>query len=77
MAKAEQLAILKKGSVAWNAWRQATPSLTPDLKGADLREAHLNDAQRTDVHGRVWRRAGLPMSSTGQAGPNSGSAPSP
>ena len=47
MADALQFAILKKGVVVWNQWRQDNPSVNlfdlgeADLSGADLGEADL------------------------------------
>ena len=41
MANEEQLAILKQGVEAWNAWREANPEIYVNLSGADLRQANL------------------------------------
>lgn len=41
MADQHQLAILKQGVDAWNAWRAQHPAIEPDLSEADLGEAHL------------------------------------
>ncbi len=38
MANPEHLAILQRGAAAWNAWRQKTPTVTPDLSGISSRE---------------------------------------
>ena len=50
MANEEQLAILRQGVEAWNAWRQKHPAINPDLGGAglcgaDLRGVHLSGAK--------------------------------
>jgi Pentapeptide repeats (8 copies) len=44
MANPEHLEILKQGVEVWNAWREKEPSLIPDLTGAALRGANLEDA---------------------------------
>jgi Pentapeptide repeats (8 copies) len=44
MANPEHLEILKQGVEVWNAWRRNEPSLVPDLAGAALRKANLEDA---------------------------------
>jgi Pentapeptide repeats (8 copies) len=44
MADEDHLAILRQGVDAWNAWRMKEPSVVPDLRGANLREAHLDGA---------------------------------
>jgi uncharacterized protein YjbI with pentapeptide repeats len=37
MANEEHVALLKKGTVSWNAWRKENPNLVgADLCGADL-----------------------------------------
>jgi hypothetical protein len=71
MADPEQLAILKSGVEAWNAWRVRHPYQTVDLhgtnlraadlsganlSGVDLREANLRDG---DLHGANLREADL------------------
>jgi len=43
MAKEEHLEALKKGVAFWNKWRHNNPGL-PDLRGADLLEANLEEA---------------------------------
>ena len=37
MANPEHLAILEQGSNAWRTWREAHPTIKPDLRAADLR----------------------------------------
>lgn len=44
MANPEHLAKLLEGVEAWNKWREEKPSITPDLKEADLLGAHLEHA---------------------------------
>jgi uncharacterized protein YjbI with pentapeptide repeats len=44
MANSEQLAILRQGVVAWNAWRAKHGDVAAALSGANLREAHLEGA---------------------------------
>ena len=44
MANQEQLAILKRGIVVWNQWRQEHGFFEPDLDGADLSGADLSEA---------------------------------
>src|ERR1700761_3195097 len=65
MADQEQLALLKSGVPAWNAWRAAHPEIPIDLGGgdlagetlgqanllrADLEHAHLGGADLTGAH---------------------------
>jgi uncharacterized protein YjbI with pentapeptide repeats len=64
MADEQHLAILAAGTAAWNAWREANPGVTPDLRGADLRGANLTDArlgsarlEKADLRGAILRRA--------------------
>ena len=47
MGNLDQLARLRSGVDAWNAWRNENPRLRPDLSGADLRFSVLN---RVDLH---------------------------
>jgi hypothetical protein len=49
MANQEHLALLKQGVQAWNAWRQANPSIKPDLSDADLKQARLEGANFQNV----------------------------
>jgi hypothetical protein len=41
MANDEHVAQLMKGAVAWNAWREESPDIRPDLSGANLSSATL------------------------------------
>ncbi len=43
MADLEQLAFLKAGADAWNAWRRENPSVKIDLSKADLSGSHLEN----------------------------------
>ena len=42
MAKEEHLKVLQQGVENWNTWRQESPDVIPDLKGAILKEAKLS-----------------------------------
>jgi uncharacterized protein YjbI with pentapeptide repeats len=44
MANQEHLDILEKGVEAWNEWREASPTVVPDLMSADLEGANLRGA---------------------------------
>src|SRR5258708_36538751 len=44
MADREHLAILKRGSSAWNEWRGENPQVVPDLSQAHLQQARLSGA---------------------------------
>jgi uncharacterized protein YjbI with pentapeptide repeats len=44
MADEEHLRTLEQGVDAWNRWREGSPNVTPNLSGADLREAYLGGA---------------------------------
>jgi uncharacterized protein YjbI with pentapeptide repeats len=50
MANQEQLAILKRGVVVWNQWRQEHSFFEPDLDGADLSGADLSEANLFLAH---------------------------
>ncbi|MBY0421356.1 MAG: pentapeptide repeat-containing protein, partial [Parvularculaceae bacterium] len=58
---AEQLAKLKEGVEAWNAWREANLDAKVDLRGADLRGANLSDASLgyANLSGADFREADL------------------
>lgn len=49
MANAEHLVQLKKGVLAWNAWRRSRPKVAPDLEGADLRGRDFSGANFASV----------------------------
>ena len=61
MADEEQLAILRQGPQAWNAWRQEDCGVRADLGGADLGRADLREANlgRADLGGADLREADL------------------
>jgi Pentapeptide repeats (8 copies) len=66
VADAEQLALLKQGTEAWNRWRLAQPQVRPDLteadlRGTDLTEIDLHEALlvRADLSGSKLRHANL------------------
>jgi uncharacterized protein YjbI with pentapeptide repeats len=44
MADDEHVALLKQGVAAWNAWREKSPEIRPDLRGATLIGAALGGA---------------------------------
>lgn len=51
MANQEQLdLLLNQGVDAWNAWRQANPSITPDLSEANLTHADLHGANLSSAN---------------------------
>ena len=49
MANFDQLRILKQGVEAWNKWRKENQFLRPDLRGAKLSKAILNEANLMDA----------------------------
>lgn len=52
MANEEHVNILRQGPHAWREWRQKHSDVTPDLSGANLREARLNsfDLSNSNLH---------------------------
>lgn len=56
MANSEHLALLAQGVQAFNQWRAQNPGLTPDLSGADLNGAQLN---QVNLQGAVLSGADL------------------
>jgi Pentapeptide repeats (8 copies) len=66
MANEEHVALLAKGSEAWNAWRIDNQDILPDLSKAALRDAHLAGAnlheaelREADLRGAVALQAAL------------------
>ena len=61
MANQEQLAILKQGVEAWNAWRKENEEIWPDLSEANLTGADLigADLARANLDGADLRGANL------------------
>ena len=60
MADEEQLAVLRQGRDAWNAWREQNPDVRVDLRqaglsGADLFGANLNEAKLFRTFPMSWR----------------------
>ncbi len=57
MANEEQIAHLKEGVAAWNAWRAAHLEVGPDLSGAPLRGLDLTgaDFERANLKGADLR----------------------
>jgi hypothetical protein len=73
MANEEQLAILRQGAAAWNAWREGNRDIWPDLSEADLPSADLNGASldwtnliRANLFGADLRRADLDRAVLGE-----------
>jgi uncharacterized protein YjbI with pentapeptide repeats len=58
---AVQLALLRSGVEHWNAWRSENADVRPDLRGADLCDAALADANlsQADLRGALLARADL------------------
>jgi uncharacterized protein YjbI with pentapeptide repeats len=50
MADAEQLAILRKGSEVWNAWRTHNPDVEINLESADLNSLNLEWVNLADAN---------------------------
>lgn len=50
MANPEHLAILEQGVEVWNRWREENPEVLPNIVGADLQVADLNDANFSKVN---------------------------
>ncbi len=50
MANQEHLDILNQGVKAWNEWRTSNPEVTPDLTGANLFRANLDEALLTKAN---------------------------
>ncbi len=44
MADQQHLELLKQGITAWNEWREKHPEICPDLSGANLSKANLEEA---------------------------------
>jgi uncharacterized protein YjbI with pentapeptide repeats len=44
MACDEHVQVLRKGVSTWNAWRESSPDVRPDLSGADFSGMHLGGA---------------------------------
>ncbi len=64
MADQQQIAHLKEGVEAWNAWRAAHRDVSPDLSGAPLRGLDLGGA---DLEGANLKAADLRGANLGQA----------
>jgi hypothetical protein len=46
MTETDHVSLLRQGKAAWNAWREANPSIYPNL-----REANLNGASPGQISG--------------------------
>jgi len=64
MADQQQIARLKEGVAAWNAWRAAHRDAAPDLAGAPLRGLDLTGA---DLQGANLKGADLRGANLGEA----------
>lgn len=64
MANQQQIARLKEGVAAWNAWRAAHREVSPDLAGAPLRGLDLTGA---DLQGANLKEADLRGANLGEA----------
>jgi hypothetical protein len=64
MANSKHVAVIKKGTTAWNEWRAANPKVTPELSRAHLFDAELYGA---DLLGAILREADLIASGLGGA----------
>lgn len=49
MANEEHLRAFKRGVTAWNKWREDNVSVVPDLRGVDLKDAILDEANLSYV----------------------------
>src|SRR6266545_4680749 len=49
LANQKHLRMLQRGAHNWNAWRKANRSVQPDLRDADLSNAHLRDADLSNA----------------------------
>jgi uncharacterized protein YjbI with pentapeptide repeats len=65
MANWEHVSVLKQGADAWNEWLdeqlESAVSFTPDLSGADLREAALGGADLADANLREANLSGADL----------------
>ncbi|MEM9670649.1 MAG: toll/interleukin-1 receptor domain-containing protein [Pseudomonadota bacterium] len=68
MANEEHLKILKSGVVEWNAWREETPDVRPDLHGADLRQVELHKAFLRNAFLREANLSGVDLSEANLGG---------
>jgi uncharacterized protein YjbI with pentapeptide repeats len=66
MADPDQVALLRSGVAAWNAWRSRHVETATDLTGASLRGLDLSladlgaaDLRKADLRGTILRGAGL------------------
>ena len=66
MADPDQVALLRSGVAAWNAWRSRHGEIAPDLAGASLRGLDLSSAdlgaanlRKADLRGAILRSARL------------------
>jgi uncharacterized protein YjbI with pentapeptide repeats len=49
LTEPDDVALLRQGTAAWNAWREANPSIHPDLREANLNGANLSGAMLHDA----------------------------
>jgi uncharacterized protein YjbI with pentapeptide repeats len=77
MANNEHLRIINQGAKTWNSWKEANREITPNLRGADLREAQLSgvdlvgaDCNHADLMGADLSQAYLSEAEFGHANLN-------
>jgi uncharacterized protein YjbI with pentapeptide repeats len=70
MADEEQLAVLRRGRDAWNAWREQNPDVRVDLSNSDLSEEYLSGAKLSGavLSGAVLSKADLTEADLSRAG---------
>src|SRR3984893_17002493 len=69
MTKTGQVSLLRQGKAAWVAWREANPSIHPDLREANLSGANLSDAELdgADLSGANLNRTNLSLANLSNA----------
>lgn len=65
MADKDQISILKKGTTAWNEWRESSPAVQPDLSGIHLKGLDLSEANfsKTNIKGTQFTNCMLTSAS--------------
>jgi uncharacterized protein YjbI with pentapeptide repeats/DNA-binding XRE family transcriptional regulator len=58
-ANNQHLALLKKGTMAWNRWRERNPDIRPELYRVDLSRLRYPDLQGANLSGADLREAQL------------------
>jgi uncharacterized protein YjbI with pentapeptide repeats len=69
MTKTDHVSLLRQGKAVWSAWREANPSIHPDLGKANLSRANLTDAilNGCDFSGADLSGANLSRANLGRA----------